>query len=284
VLATQFRAPSGQMVAFEDIANLSEGLGLSNIRRHDSERAVTVRANIDSSRTTLSKAVEKAKGSLTNLERKYPGYRLSIWGQWKEFVEAFNSLGLLFGFGMLLIYLLLVRQFKSLVQPLVILVIVPLSFIGAALGLLVLQRPVTIPALYGFVALAGVAVNDSIVMVDFINNLRQRLADRGNSLLIAGQQRLRPIILTSVTTVAGLLPMALGIGGTSAYQSLAVVVVCGLMVATAISLFGIPVLIHITDDLTAKLGLHPPVEPSEVRIILRPTLPSPVTGSPGSSD
>jgi multidrug efflux pump subunit AcrB len=279
VLGTHFRTPSGDMVAFEDIASLSEELGLSNIRRHDSERAITVRASIDSSQTTLSRAVDRARSTFPDIERRYPGYRLSIWGQWKEFVEAFSSLGLLFGFGLLLIYLLLVRQFKSLIQPLVILVIVPLSFIGAALGLLLLQRPVTVPTLYGFVALAGIAVNDSIVLVQFINSLRQRLADRRHSLVMAGQQRLRPIILTSVTTTAGLLPMAIGIGGgTSAYQSLAVVVVAGLVISTGISLFGIPVLIHITDDLKTRLGFHKPVEPSEVKIILKPTTPRAASG------
>jgi HAE1 family hydrophobic/amphiphilic exporter-1 len=271
VLAIRFRAPTGEMVAFEDIASLSESIGFSDIRHHDSTRAVTVRASIDSSRTTLSRVADRTRAIFIDLERRYPGYRLSIWGQWKEFVEAFHSLGLLFALGLLLIYLLLVLQFKSMVQPLVILVIVPLSFIGAALGVLVLQRPATIPTLYGFVALAGIAVNDSIVMVDFVNNLRRRLADRRRSLVMAGAQRLRPIVLTSVTTIAGLLPLAIGIGGgTTAYRSLAVVVVAGLLVATGISLFAIPVLIHITDDLRARLALRLRAAPADARLILEP--------------
>jgi len=282
VLAVRFRAPSGEMVAFEDIASLSESVGFSDIRHHDAVRAVTVRASIDASRTTLSHVAERSRAVFVDLERRYPGYRLSIWGQWKEFVDAFQSLGLLFALGLLFIYLLLVLQFRSLVQPLVILMIVPLSFIGAAMGVLVLQRPVTIPTLYGFVALAGIAVNDSIVMIDFVNNLRRRLADRHRSLVMAGSQRLRPIILTSVTTIAGLLPLAIGIGGgTTAYQSLAVVVVAGLLAATAISLFAIPVLVHITDDLKARLGLRLEAEPAGVQLILKPTVPG---GSGGTSD
>ena len=213
-----------------------------------------------------------------DLELAYPGYRISLWGQWKEFIESFHSLGLLFSFGLMLIYLLLVGQFRSLVQPLIILSIVPLSFIGAALGLLVLQRPVTIATMYGLVALAGVAVNDSIVLVDFINNLRKRLADRRQALVLAGQQRLRPVILTSVTTIFGLLPMAIGLGGsTGAWQSLSVTIVSGLVFATAISLFGIPVMISVTDDLKNLLGIrhHDQEEEDAGRIIMRPTTPRP---------
>ncbi len=277
VLATHFRTPAGDMVAFEDIASLREETGFSNIRRHDSRRAVTIRADIDSSRTNLSRVVEQVEGQLLELERRFPGYRLTVWGQWKEFVEAFNSLGTLFSFGLLLIYLLLVMQFRSLIQPLVILTIVPLSFIGAATGLLVLQRPVTIATLYGFVALAGVAVNDSIVLVDFINNLRKRLLDRRHSLVLAGQQRLRPVILTSVTTIVGLLPMAIGLGGsTGAWQSLSVTIVFGLVFATAISLFAIPVMIHVTDDLKALVLRTRPEEEAPVRLIMRPDTPRPV--------
>jgi multidrug efflux pump subunit AcrB len=280
VMSTFFRTPVGEMVAFEDIATLSEEYGFSNIRRHDSERAVTIRASIDKSRTSLSKVAEQVNVQLLELERKYPGYRLSIWGQWREFIEAFYSLGLLFSFGLMLIYLLLVWQFRSLIQPLVILSIVPLSFIGAALGLLVLQRPVTIATMYGFVALAGVAVNDSIVLVDFINNLRARLMDRRNSLLMAGQQRLRPVVLTSVTTIVGLLPMAIGLGGsTGAWQSLSVTIVSGLVFATVISLIGIPVMIHVTDDLKAMFSRKKPEsdeqEEASVHIIVRPDTPRP---------
>jgi multidrug efflux pump len=278
VLSTHFRAPSGEMVAFEDIAVLRESVGLSNIRRHNSERAITVRASIDKTRTSLSDAVADLDEIFLDLERAYPGYRISLWGQWKEFIESFRSLGLLFSFGLMLIYLLLVGQFRSLVQPLIILSIVPLSFIGAALGLLVLQRPVTIATMYGLVALAGVAVNDSIVLVDFINNLRKRLADRHQALVIAGQQRLRPVILTSVTTIVGLLPMAIGLGGsTGAWQSLSVTIVSGLVFATVISLFGIPVMISVTDDLKNLLGIrhHDQEEEEAGRIIMRPTTPRP---------
>ncbi len=279
VLGTHFRVPSGEMVAFEDIASLKESIGLSNIRRHNSERAITVRASVNKQRTSLSDAVAQLDEIFVDLERAYPGYRISLWGQWKEFIESFRSLGLLFGFGLMLIYLLLVGQFRSLVQPIIILSIVPLSFIGAAIGLLVLQRPVTIATMYGLIALAGVAVNDSIVLVDFINNLRKRLVNRRQALVLAGQQRLRPVILTSVTTIVGLLPMAIGLGGsTGAWQSLSVTIVSGLVFATAISLFGIPVMISVTDDIKAFFGLHPPEPEDDVGIILRATTPRPAGG------
>ncbi|MEM7351184.1 MAG: efflux RND transporter permease subunit, partial [Acidobacteriota bacterium] len=146
-------------------------------------------------------------------------------------------------------------QFKNWLQPLAIMAVVPLAFIGAIIGLLITGDPFSITTLYGFVALAGVAVNDSIVLVDFINQARRKGYSDQDSLLEAGRIRLRPILLTSVTTILGLLPMAVGLGGTSdVWQPLATTIASGLAVATVISLLLIPCLQAILDDLQRLAG------------------------------
>jgi len=139
-------------------------------------------------------------------------------------------------------------------QPLIILTTVPFALLGAMMGLLISNNPFSIVSLFGFVALAGLVVNDAIILVDFINNRRQK---KGNtvyqlwrSIINAGRLRLRPVILTSVTTIFGLVPMAFGLGGSSEmWAPLANVILFGLLVSTALTLMVIPALVAILDDL-----------------------------------
>jgi len=181
--------------------------------------------------------------------------RLEQGGQFQEFIEAFNALTVLFVVGLLINFMLMAGQFKNWLQPILILAVVPLSFIGAMLGLLVSREPFSITTLYGFVALAGVAVNDSIVLVDFINKAREHGHGPHESLIEAGRVRLRPILLTSVTTILGLLPMAIGLGGSSpVWRPLATTIAAGLAVATVISLLLIPCLQAIVDDFVRLAG------------------------------
>jgi multidrug efflux pump subunit AcrB len=177
-----------------------------------------------------------------------------IGGQFEEFVNAFADISSLFALGLILIFLILGTQFNSYTQPLIIFITVPFALIGALLGLLISGNPFSIVSLFGFVALAGIVVNDAIVLMDFMN--RRRAGDNPSvlrlwrSIINAGRLRLRPIILTSLTTISGLVPMALGIGGISEMWSpLANVILFGLMVATGLTLFVIPALIAVLDDL-----------------------------------
>jgi HAE1 family hydrophobic/amphiphilic exporter-1 len=248
----QFVSRSGQVVPFTDVARVVEGESLQTIHRHDRQLAVTVSADVDVKVNDIRAVNLHIREYFERIRRAYPSVRLEEGGQFREFTEAFSSLAALFGFGILLNFMLLSGQFKNWAQPLVILAVVPLSFIGATVGLLVSQNPFSIATLYGFVALAGVAVNDSIVLVAFVNQLRDQGVEARQSLIEAGRLRLRPIVLTSVTTIFGLLPMALGLGGASeTWQPLATTIVTGLVVATGICLIVIPCLQAILDDLAA---------------------------------
>ena len=156
----------------------------------------------------------------------------------------------MFLLGVLLIFPILGAQFKAVRQSLIILLTIPFAFIGSMIGLLIGGNPFSIMTMYGMVALAGIAVNDAIVMVSFINNSRRRDGyNRWRSIINAGRIRLRPIILTSVTTILGLMPMALGLGGKSdTWGPLAQTIVWGLGVATLLTLFVIPTVYAIVVD------------------------------------
>jgi len=172
-------------------------------------------------------------------------------GEFEEFQEAFSGIFRLFLIGIGLIYVILGTQFRSFIQPVIIMTAIPFAFIGAMLGLFFSGNPFSITTLFGFVALAGLVVNNSIVMVSFINDARRNGMSQRDSIIQAGTIRLRPIIMTSLTTIFGLLPMALGLGGKSeVWAPLANTIVWGLTVSTFLTLLIIPAVYElIVDDI-----------------------------------
>jgi multidrug efflux pump subunit AcrB len=245
---------SGALIPFRSVAKVSIERGYSEIKRFEGDRAITVSADIDKAVTSMVEVNRKLVERFKDIEERYPGYRLDFRGEMQEFKEAFSSLGRLFVVGVLLIYLILGTQFKSWVQPLIIMFTVPFAFIGAMVGLLIGRDPFSITTLFGMVALAGVVVNDSIVLIDFINKARERGMEKWKAIISGGRLRLRPIILTSVTTIFGLLPMAIGLGGKSeTWAPLANTIAWGLAAATFLTLFVIPCLYAIVDDIGRKL-------------------------------
>ena len=202
---------------------------------------------------------------LTKLAPKV--YTLEFGGEFAEFQQVITDIPIFFAFGIMLVYFILGTQFRSFLQPLIILMTVSFAFIGAMAGLITSGNPLSIPSTYGLVALAGIVVNDSIVLVEFIN--RQRMAGIGKwqAIINAGRIRLRPILLTSITTVCGLLPMALGVGGKSAiWMSMASTIVWGLSVATLLTLFVIPAFYAISDDIRQWRGVRIKTQDIEERV------------------
>jgi len=241
--------PTGAMIRLDNICRFEEAPTLFRMRRFEKERAITVSANIDKQVTTAVKVNREIIKRFKDIAMRYPGYRLDFRGEYKEFQEAFTELGKLFLVGVLLIFIILGAQFKSVRQSLIILITIPFAFIGSMIGLLVSGNPFSMVSMFGMVALAGIAVNDAIVMVSFINNGRARGAGRWRSLINAGRIRLRPIILTTFTTIFGLMPMALGLGGKSeTWGPFADTIVWGLAVATLLTLFVIPTFYSIAVD------------------------------------
>ena len=250
--------PTGSIVPLKDVADITEETGYADIRRFDGERAITVYASVDREKTTPFEVNQALMAAFANVEALYPGYKLDFRGVFDEIRESFTDLWKLFIVGLLLIYVVLGAQFKSFLQPIIIMFAVPFGMIGAMVGLLLSNATLSMVAMFGIVALSGIVVNDSIVLIDFINKYRERGYNKWYAILKGGSIRLRPIILTSLTTIFGLIPMAIGLGGKSPiWMPMAYTIIFGLAFATTMTLFVMPALYAITTDLRGLVLRNP---------------------------
>lgn len=227
-----------------EVADIAIARGYSEINRVNQMRSITVTADLDTAVANADAIAGSLKANLVkDLESRYPALRFSWEGQQKETAESFSSLLIGFSLAMACMYLLLVFQFNSYLQPFIVLVIVPFGIVGAIFGHAIQGLPITLFSLFGMVPLAGVVVNDSIVLLDFINQRVRGGMSVPEALMTSGARRLRPIFLTSVTTIAGLLPMLLE----KSFQAqvlipMANALAFGLMASTALVLFVVPFL------------------------------------------
>jgi len=257
VLNLRLTNREGQTVALREMVNFKIQPGPTAINRFDQKRTIMVTGDINEEEISLDAVNLKLMEIFPKMEEELTGATFKIGGQFEEFMDIFTDIGSLFILSLILIFLILGTQFNSYLQPVVILTTVPFSLIGAMLGLLISRNPFSIVALFGMVALAGIVVNDAIVMIDFINRRRSQgkmtVFRYWRSIVNSGRLRLRPIILTSLTTISGLIPMAFGIGGTTEFWApLANVILFGLLISTILTLFFIPCLIAILDDLKGR--------------------------------
>ncbi|MFC2133710.1 efflux RND transporter permease subunit [Bacteroidota bacterium] len=254
VLNLRLSNPMGQIVALRDMVRFEIKSGSTQINRFDQKRTIMVTGEIDEDKISLDQVNMKLAELFPVLEAKYPGVTFAIGGQFEEFLNVFDNMAMLFTLSLIIIFLILGTQFNSYSQPMLILTTVPFALIGAMLGLLISGNPFSVVSMFGFVALAGIVVNDAIVLISFMNDRRKgeqlSVTQHWRSIIEAGRLRLRPIILTSLTTIFGLLPMAFGIGGMSQMWSpLANVILFGLLVSTGLTLFVIPAFTAILDDI-----------------------------------
>ncbi|MBR20043.1 MAG: hypothetical protein CMA64_07870 [Euryarchaeota archaeon] len=231
-------------IPLNSIAELTVGEGPSEIRRIDGKRVALVQANIGAG--SLGSAVETADRVLKS-EIDWPGYMdFFITGQNKEWERSRLSLYLALGLSLFLVYVIMASQFESLVQPFIIMFTIPMAFVGTVLGLKLLGINVSVVVFLGMIMLAGIVVNNAIVLVDYTNTLRSRGLALKEAIIQAGCVRLRPILMTTATTVLGLLPMALGFGdGAEIRTPMAVAVICGLLTSTILTLLVIPTIYYL---------------------------------------
>ena len=228
-------------VAIGDIATVEERSALESIKRTDQRRYVTVTAQVEEGKnvTLLSGDAEKAVEAVELPQ----GVEIQFSGENESIMSAMSDLMLMLLLGILLVYLIMVAQFQSLRSPFIVLFTIPLAVTGGLLGLLITGFDLSIVSMIGFVMLAGIIVNNGIVLVDYINQLRAEGRDRITAIVEAGITRMRPILMTTITTVLGLILMAFGTGmGSELMQPLAVVCIGGLVYATALTLFVVPVI------------------------------------------
>lgn len=194
-------------IPLSNIANLVPNKGPSSISRTDRFRTINVTADIDKVNTNMFALQDELKNYVETLLTKYPGVTYNFEGEQKEQAETFNSLLYSLVFAVFAIYVLLAIPFKSYIQPLIVMSVIPFGIIGAVIGHWILGMDLTILSFMGMLALMGVLVNDSLVLVDYINKKHEETKDILHSVLTAGTARFRPVILTSLTTFFGLLPL-----------------------------------------------------------------------------
>ncbi len=241
-----------QMIRLDQVASISKGEGPIQIDRENQARVVTVLANI--SGRDLGSVVRDIKQRLAGLERGLPsGYFIEFGGQYEDMQEAFVIMAFAFALATLLVYMIMASQFESFKHPFVIMFTIPLGLIGVIVALLVSGMPVSLPVLIGFIILGGIAVNNGIVMVDYINQLKRRGVDKREAILQGCSVRLRPVLITALTTILGMLPMAISTSqGSEMRAPMAIAVVGGLVATTLLTLFVIPIIYSFFDRVSFK--------------------------------
>ena len=238
--------PGGAIpIPLSAVADIRVGEGPSEIRRIDQQRAALITANIQG--VDLGTASGRIYAALRQME--FPtGFDFIISGQNEEMETSLNSLYFALGLAIFLVYVVMASQFESLVHPFVIMFTVPLALIGVLVVLHVMQVALSIVVFIGLIMLAGIVVNNAIVLVDYINTLRRSEMAKVDAIVRAGSVRLRPILMTTFTTVLGLLPMALGLGdGAEIRTPMALTVIAGLISSTFLTLVVIPTVYSLVD-------------------------------------
>ncbi len=231
-------------IRLESVATLQLAEGPSEIRRIDQRRSAVIGANTTTDLSSATTAIEAVLGDFQIRGE----YDFAITGQREEMERSTRSLMFALSLAIFLVYVVMASQFESLVHPFVILFSIPLAAVGVVLTLWVLSVPLSVVVLLGSIMLAGIVVNNAIVLVDYINHLRRDGAEKIEAIVRAGEVRLRPILMTTFTTVIGLLPMAVGLGdGAEIRAPMAITVIAGLLTSTVLTLIVVPVLYAVMD-------------------------------------
>ena len=234
-----FESSTGGRVRLDEVARIVRATSPREIVRNNQIRVAEIQANV-SSGEPFNRIVEKVEAVLLNIPMP-EDYSISITGEEKLRRESFGNLKFALLLAIILVYMVMAAQFESLLHPFVILLTIPLAGVGAVLLLWILKMPFNIMSMIGIIILAGIAVNDSIILVDRINQNRRAGLDVLSAIRDAGQTRIRPILITSVTTILALFPLTLGFGeGASLRSPMALAVIGGLMTSTMLTLVVIP--------------------------------------------
>ena len=229
----EVEVPLSEIVQFKDTE------GFSSINREEQSRYVTVTAEVDDG-YNIGLVSAQATKALENYEVP-DGYSIEMAGEDETINEAMGEVAKMLGLAVVFMYLIMVAQFQSLLSPFIVMFTIPLAFTGGLFGLYLTDNPISVIAMIGFVMLSGIIVNNGIVLVDYINQLRRQGMEKKEAIVEAGRTRLRPIIMTALTTILGLLTMAFGMGmGADMIQPMAIVTIGGLTYGTLLTLFVVP--------------------------------------------
>jgi HAE1 family hydrophobic/amphiphilic exporter-1 len=244
--------PLNKVVYLGQVAEIDKGEGPIQINRENQSRLVTVRANIAG--RDLGSVVRDIRQRLGAIQKQLPaGYFLEFGGSYDDMQDAFKVLAAAFALASLLVFMVMASQFESVRHPFIIMFTIPLGLIGVVLGLLVAGRPISLPVLIGFILLAGIAVNNAIVMIDYINQLRRAGVDKREAIVNGAVTRLRAVLLTALTTILGMMPMALSRSEGAEFRApMAVTVLGGLVATSFLTLFIIPIIYSLFEKVSYK--------------------------------
>jgi HAE1 family hydrophobic/amphiphilic exporter-1 len=235
-----------QVFRLNEIADISMDVSPREIIRRNQNRIGKVTAQIEKG-IALDKVAEEIRQASQTIDLQ-PNYRIQVTGEEEKRQESMNSLGFALMLSVVLVYMVLASQFESLIHPFTILLTIPLALVGTILTFFVMGKTLNIMAIIGIIMLVGIAVNNSIILVDRINQLISEGLDRKSAIVQAGQQRIRPIIMTSLTTILALFPLTLGFGESASLRSpMALAVIGGLVTSTLLTLIVIPCVYDVLD-------------------------------------
>lgn len=241
----------GDFIRLEEVAEFNIEDGPSNVYHFDNERAITITADVNKETITPLKATDLALRGI-NLDDDWPGMQLVVGGEAEESAESMASLVVSFIAAAVGIYLLLLLLFNSLTQPILVMIAIPFGMVGVILAFALHQQAFGFLSMLGIVGLTGIVVNDSLILVNLVNRLKSLDTELNvhQRIVNAAKTRLRPILLTSITTVVGLLPMAYGLGGSDPFSApMALAMGYGILFATPVTLILIPCLLAVTNDI-----------------------------------
>ncbi len=242
------QTPQGRAIPLDAIATIETAIGPSEIRRSSQQRVAVVSANL--AEGDLGEAITRLESIMATVPMP-EGIYARMAGQSQEMDSAFNSLVIALTLAVFLVYLVMASQFESLIHPFVILFTIPMALIGAVWALWLTGSTISVVVFIGLILLAGIVVNNAIVLIDLINQMRARGVEKLEAIREAGRSRLRPILMTTLTTVLGLLPLSLGVGeGAEIRAPMGITVIGGLVVSTLLTLVVIPVMYSILDRKT----------------------------------
>ncbi|MCI0435812.1 MAG: efflux RND transporter permease subunit, partial [Gemmatimonadetes bacterium] len=245
-------------VPLSELVKVRESVGPVEIKRIGQSRIVPVYADVTGG------GVDRAVAAVRDVVSQTPppeGLRVDVGGENEEMRRSFRDLAFALVLAILLVYMILAAEFESFVHPFTVLLSVPLGLIGAILALWLFGAGLNTVSLIGIVILVGIVDNDAVVKIDFINQMRREGMKTRDAILAAGHSRFRPIVMNSITTMLGVLPMMLGIGAGAGLQApLAIAVFGGLFTATALTLIVIPVIYELLDDLRARMKVRAPAQ------------------------
>jgi HAE1 family hydrophobic/amphiphilic exporter-1 len=245
------RAPNGAVLRLRDIAGLESGEGPKEIQRHNQSRIAHVTAQLEKN-MTLSHAIAAVEATLARIPLA-PDYELRFVGEEASREESFDQMKFALILSIVLVYMVMAALFESLLHPFTILLTLPLAGVGVVFAFLLIGEPLSVMAYIGVVLLVGIAVDNAIVLIDYINRLRSDGMPRREAILQGGRDRLRPILMTTATTILGLLPLTIGIGeGARLRAPMAIAVISGLVTSTLLTLVVIPVVYEVLDELRGK--------------------------------